>query len=254
MVDSDMEVAVCPIEKSLPHQIEPIQIPLNVTYEDDDFLVVNKPRGLLTHPAPNSDSPSLVHALLARGNALSRAAGAFRPGIVHRLDKDTTGLLAVAKHDTAHKHLAHQISEKTALRVYLAVVSGDPPRDRFDVDAPLGSDPRNRSLRTVRHDGKPALTHFRVLTSSGALRLLACRLSTGRTHQIRVHLAALGLPVVGDRLYGKQQDSVPLQLHAAVLHIDKPSSGERVRNYALPPDDFLMTTLADPALLEEWHL
>jgi len=253
VVEADMEVAVSEDATVREHHIEPIDLPLRVPYEDDDFLMVDKPRGILSHPAPNSDAVSLVHALLARGGSLSLTAGAFRPGIVHRLDKDTTGLLAVAKNDFAHVRLSDQIREKTALRVYLAVAEGEPPRERWDVEAPLGSNSANRSLRAVRHDGKPALTHFRLLNRSGSRNLLACRLSTGRTHQIRVHLAAIGLYVVGDRLYGPAASELhPLQLHAAMLHVDQPRTGERVRCCVPPPDDFLMQNLHDLEELENW--
>ncbi|MBV6459606.1 MAG: Ribosomal large subunit pseudouridine synthase D [Fimbriimonadaceae bacterium] len=253
LVDSDMEIAVLEATVERPKPVEPVSIPLQVPYEDDDLMIVDKPRGVLSHPAPNSDAVSLVHALLARGGSLSQVGGAFRPGIVHRLDKDTTGLLVVAKNDFAHTRLSEQIRTKSALRVYLAVAEGEPPRDRWDVDAPLASNPANRSLRAVRHDGKPSLTHFRVLERQGSWNLLACRLSTGRTHQIRVHLAAIGMFVVGDRLYGPAvSGEEPLQLHGALLHVDQPRTGERIKCQTSPPPDFLMQNFKDLAALENW--
>lgn len=219
--------------------IAPVAIPLNVLYEDEYLLVVDKPRGLATHPARSLKAPSLVNALLARGQPLSEGSGGFRPGIVHRLDKDTSGLIVVAKDDGSHHSLARQFERKTAERRYLAVLSGDLSRDRLLVDAPIGRDPRDRRKMAATSQGKPARTHFKRvrLTEKGVL--VGARLETGRTHQIRVHALLAGHGVVGDPLYGDRGGFVgPMQLHAAFLSFDHPQSGRRATFTAMPPPDF----------------
>jgi 23S rRNA pseudouridine1911/1915/1917 synthase len=236
-----MEVRVEPITDAPAHDLTPAPIPLDVRYEDEHLLAVNKPRGLATHPAPTLREPSLVNALLARGQELSSGSSPYRPGIVHRLDKDTTGLLVVAKSDAVHAALARQFERKTARRIYLAVVAGRLDQDRVVIDAPIGRDPRNRKRMAVLREGKPAVTHIRKLGALAEGTLLAAELETGRTHQVRVHLAFAKLPVLGDTLYAPRSDrSLPLQLHAALLEFDHPATGERLRVFAEPPEDFLL--------------
>ncbi len=240
-----MIVQVDTIGVSEPHDLSPANIPLEIVYEDEHLLVVNKPRGLATHPAASLKEPSLVNALLGRGGTLSEGSASYRPGIVHRLDKETTGLLVVAKTDQAHANLAKQIEGKSAERTYLAIVGGDvsphgTPGSDFTISAPIARDSRNRLKMTVDPKGKPAITHVRVVRKVDAGTLLECRLETGRTHQIRVHLRSMGLPVIGDTLYApKEFQTAPLQLHAYKLCFDHPVSAARIEVQADPPPDFL---------------
>ncbi|MBI1332782.1 MAG: RluA family pseudouridine synthase [Armatimonadetes bacterium] len=221
------------------HDLTPFAMEIEIVYEDDDMLIVNKPRGLAAHPAASLREPSLVNVLLARGGELSTIGGEFRPGIVHRLDKDTTGLMVVAKNDFAHAALAAMIEKKEAHRRYFAVVAGEVDRDVFTVDAPIARNPANRQQMTVDVHGKRAVTHVKKVARLVQGTLVACRLETGRTHQIRVHLRALGHPVLGDSLYAPKEQSVgPMQLHAAYLAVVQPRTGEPVAAYAMPPEDF----------------
>lgn len=223
-----------------PLSLEPVAVPLRVLWEDEHLLVVDKPRGLATHPAPSLREPTLVHALLARGQTLSEAAGAFRPGIVHRLDKPTTGCLLVAKNDFVHRRLQDQIQRRDAVRLYLAVVGKPPPREGLRIDAPIGRDRHHRVRMAINPAGRPATTLVRMLGRLDRGWLVLCRLLTGRTHQIRVHLAGVGLPVLGDELYAPRDwRDVPLQLHAWRLEFSHPVSGERIAVEAPLPDDFL---------------
>lgn len=236
-----------------PHDLTPADIPLEVLFEDEYMLVVNKPRGLVTHPGITVKSPSLVNALLARPHSLSGTAGDFRPGIVHRLDKETTGLLVVAKTDLAHVGLAKQIESKTAERRYFAVVQGSPDQDKFKIDAPIARDQKNRQRMAVNTHGRRAVTHVKLLSRLDSGCLLALRLETGRTHQIRVHLSAVGLPVLGDTTYGtKETRHHPLQLHAAFLALDHPITGERIACFVAPPEDFLGHEVCTRDRIETW--
>lgn len=237
MLASGSNVTLEEPSEATAHDLTPAAIPLDIVYEDDWMLVVNKPRGLATHPALSLKEPSLVNALLARNTPLSEAGGAFRPGIVHRLDKETTGLLVVAKTDAAHVVLARQIEARTAGRRYVAVVEGWFPQAAARIEAPLARSPKNRLLMTVEPAGKPAVTHIRRVGRVDAGCLLECRLETGRTHQIRVHLQAVGHPVVGDVLYGRGIG--PMQLHAWSLALEHPSTGERMTFTRSVPDDFV---------------
>lgn len=226
-------------EETPPHDLAPADIPLDVRFEDDSMLVVNKPRGLATHPAISLKEPTLVNALLWRSHSLSQGSAAYRPGIVHRLDKDTTGLIMIAKTDAAHAKLSRQIEEKTAQRIYVVVVRGEALEEAFTIDASIGRHPTNPTLMAVKKSGKLAKTHVRVLAHVGGDSVLGCKLETGRTHQIRVHLSACHLPVVGDKLYSPADIAEgAMQLHAALLSFDHPVSGERTTVYAEPPDDF----------------
>lgn len=244
-------VFVPEIGDSEPHDLSPADIPLEILFEDEDLLVVNKPRGLASHPAASLKEPSLVNALLARGQDLSQVAGAFRPGIVHRLDKETTGLMVVAKNDQAHVLLAKQIESKSAERRYFAVLAGEIIREKFAVDAPIARSKQNRQLMTVDPKGKRAVTHLRRVTRLAQGTLVAARLETGRTHQIRVHCRSIGHPVLGDSLYAPREWAVgDMQLHAAYLAFDHPRTGERVTTFAAPPEDFLGYEFAKREVIE----
>lgn len=217
-------------------------IPLDVVYEDDDLLVINKARGMVVHPAAGHWSGTLVNAVLGHvDDELEEVGGEMRPGIVHRLDKDTTGLLVVAKTPQAHHSLADQIRERTAKREYLALVHGAPPVDTGTVDAPIGRHPKDRKRMAVTlSHGRHAVTHFRVLERYSHYALLQCRLETGRTHQIRVHMAYIGHPVVGDPVYGTRKQHLGMTaqaLHARLLSFTHPRTGELLEFTAEPPAD-----------------
>jgi len=221
------------------HDLTPADIPLEILFEDEALLVVNKPRGLAAHPAASLKEPSLVNALLARNISLSQTAGSFRPGIVHRLDKETTGLMVVAKTDRAHVNLAKQMETKTAERRYFAVVAGDIEQDKFKVDGPIARDKHNRLLMTIDASGKHAVTYIKRIARLTQGVLVGARLETGRTHQIRVHLRAVGHPILGDKIYAPREYGWgPMQLHAAYLAFDHPYSGERIAVYAEPDSSF----------------
>jgi 23S rRNA pseudouridine1911/1915/1917 synthase len=236
-----------------PHALEAADIPLHIVFEDDSLLIVDKPRGLAVHPASSLKEPSLVNALLGRGGSLSTIGGDFRPGIVHRLDKDTTGLLAVAKTDSAHAALAGQFESKSAERRYFALVAGSFDKDRFIIEAPIGRDKRDRQRMAVDSKGKTARTEVHVIQRLEAGSLLAVRLTTGRTHQIRVHLRAIGHPVLGDAIYApREMHTLPLQLHASYLELNHPVSGERLEFYVDPPEDFIGKANCSREAVAEW--
>ncbi len=200
---------------------KPQEIPLNIVYEDDDLLVVNKPKGMVVHPAPGNADGTLVNALLAHcGDSLSGINGVIRPGIVHRIDKDTSGLLIVAKNDRAHTHLAAQIKEHSFTREYEAVVYGNVKEDEGIVDAPIGRHPTKRKQMAVTTKAsRNAVTHWRVVNRYGKFTHLALRLETGRTHQIRVHMSYIGHAVAGDSVYGPKK--VIERLGGQCLHAKK---------------------------------
>lgn len=193
-------------------------VPLDIVYEDDDLLVVNKPQGMVVHPAPGNYQGTLVNALLAHcGNSLSGINGVIRPGIVHRIDKDTSGLLMVAKNDAAHASLASQIQDHSFKREYFAIAHGRFKEESGTVNLPIGRHPRERKkMAVVFQNSKPAVTHYQVLEQFGQFAFLRLRLETGRTHQIRVHMAYLGHPLAGDPLYGPKNGVK--QLHGQCLH------------------------------------
>jgi 23S rRNA pseudouridine1911/1915/1917 synthase len=182
--------------------LTPVDMKLNIVYQDDDLVIINKPKNLVVHPSDSYDGNTLVHGLLHEITNLSAINGVIRPGIVHRLDKDTTGLLVVAKNDQAHKTLAADLSKHLIVRKYLALVYGHFKETEGIIDAPIGRHPKDRLKMAVVKDGKPAITHFKVLKSFQDYTLLECELKTGRTHQIRVHLQYIKHPVVGDKTYG----------------------------------------------------
>ena len=212
-------------------------IPLDIIYEDDDLLIINKESGMVVHPAPGHYSGTLVNALLYR---YSLSGGdSFRPGIVHRLDKDTSGLMIVAKNEWAHDKLSSMISKKEVERKYLAIVSGVIKHDTGTIDAPVGRDENNRQKMAVTdHNGKDAITHFKVLERFCNSTYIECKLDTGRTHQIRVHMAYLGTPILGDTLYGKESNLIARQaLHAYHLSFEHPITHEWIAIEAKLPED-----------------
>lgn len=218
-------------------------IPLDIVYEDEDVAVVNKPQGMVVHPSAGHTSGTLVNALMYHVKDLSSINGVVRPGIVHRIDKDTSGLLMIAKNDRAHQILADELKEQKSLRKYWAIVHGNLPNDRGMIEAPIGRSDKDRKKQAVTAKGKPAVTHFQVLERFGAYTLVELRLETGRTHQIRVHMAYIGHPVAGDPLYGprKTLKGSGQFLHARTLGFTHPSTGELLTFTAEPPAIFLET-------------
>ena len=222
----------------------PEAIPLRIAYEDEAMLIVDKPAGLVVHPSAGHASGTLVNALLgraqARGEPLGSIAGVARPGIVHRLDKDTSGLLLVAKTDAAQASLMRQFGERSIDKEYLALVRGEAPAPHGRIEAPVGRDPRDRQRMAVVAGGRDAVTEYRDLGSDGGYTLLALHPRTGRTHQIRAHLAYLGLPIAGDQRYGGGIGPGGLHrqfLHAASLTLDRPLDGARLRAWSELPAD-----------------
>jgi 23S rRNA pseudouridine1911/1915/1917 synthase len=219
-------------------------IPLRVAYEDADLLIVDKPAGLVVHPSAGHGTGTLVNALLGhvrvRGETLGGIAGVGRPGIVHRLDKETSGLLVVAKNDAAQASLMRQFSGRTVEKEYLALVRGDAPAPRGRVEAPIGRDPRDRQRMAVVAGGRESVTDYEAIGTGGGYTLLALQPRTGRTHQLRAHLAYLGLPIAGDLRYGGGEGPGGLRrqfLHAARLGIERPSDRATVRARSALPDD-----------------
>ncbi|WP_333880878.1 RluA family pseudouridine synthase [Lysinibacillus capsici] len=213
---------------------------LDIVYEDADVLVVNKPKGMVVHPAPGHMGGTLVNGLMYHCKDLSGINGVLRPGIVHRIDKDTSGLLMVAKNDTAHESLVNQLVNKTVTRKYIALVHGHIAHDKGTIDAPIGRDQKDRQKQAVVDNGKHAVTHFQVVERFGDYTLVECRLETGRTHQIRVHMNYIGFPLVGDPKYGPKKtiDFGGQVLHAATLGFDHPSSGEYLEFETPLPADY----------------
>ena len=223
--------------------VVPTQMDLDIVYEDDDLLVINKPKGLVVHPAAGHQEDTLVNGLLyAMGDSLSGINGVLRPGIVHRIDKDTSGLLAIAKNDLAHTVLASQLKDHTMARTYEAIVVGSPKEDSGTVDAPIGRHPTDRKKMCIAaRGGKDAVTHWEVVARYRGYTHVRCRLETGRTHQIRVHMASIGHPILGDTVYGRKKPELGQDsqcLHAGVLCFCHPRDGRMVIVSAELPEYF----------------
>ncbi|MBI2861533.1 MAG: RluA family pseudouridine synthase [Chloroflexi bacterium] len=221
-----------------PLTLQPETIPISVVYEDDDILVVNKPAGLVVHPAPGHPTHTLVNALLALG--VAPTGDPLRPGIVHRLDKDTSGLMVVAKHESAHANLAQQLQDRSMAKRYLLVVRGRFSTRRGVIEAPIGRDPRDRKAMAISFRGREARTRFQVLEELGEYTMVEATLETGRTHQLRVHFQSIGHPILGDRTYGVLDRTIPLGrqfVHSWRLGLTLPSTGEWREFEAELPDD-----------------
>lgn len=223
--------------------IQPENIPLDIVYEDEDVLVVNKPQGMVVHPSAGHSSGTLVNALLYHIKDLSSINGVIRPGIVHRIDKDTSGLLMVAKNDKAHLALAEQLKDKSSLRKYLALVHGEISHDKGEINAPIGRSKNDRKMQAVIEGGKPAVTHFEVVERFNDFTLVQLQLETGRTHQIRVHMKYIGFPVAGDPLYGprKTLKGNGQFLHAEMLGFKHPTTGQMMTFDVPLPETFEKT-------------
>ena len=234
------------IEIDLPEpeslEILPENIPLNIVYEDDDVIVIDKPQGMVVHPAAGNESGTLVNALLYHcGESLSAINGVIRPGIVHRIDKDTSGLLVAAKNNEAHLGLSEQLKDRKALRKYVALVNGNIKEDSGTVNKPIGRSPSDRKKMAVVPGGREAVTHYNVLESFGQYTLTECVLETGRTHQIRVHMASLGHSIAGDKTYGIKKEKFNLNgqlLHARSIGFVHPKTGELMEFSSPLPDYF----------------
>lgn len=228
-------------QNNIPLVAEAENIKLDIIYEDDDMAVINKQQGMVVHPAPGAYNHTLVNALLYYFEKISDGTSPIRPGIVHRIDKDTSGLLVVAKNNTAHENLAKQIGEHSAHRHYIALLEGNLKEDSGIVDKPIGRDKNDRKKMAVTDNGKRAITHFNVLERFVGYTLVEFVLETGRTHQIRVHSKFLGCPIVGDKTYGfaKQKFNLNGQLlHAYKLELNQPTTGERMSFVAPMPQYF----------------
>ena len=236
-----------------PYELTAQDIPLDVVYEDDDVIVVNKPRGMVVHPAPGHPDGTLVNALLWHcGDSLSGVGGERRPGIVHRIDMDTSGLIIAAKNDLAHQGLAAQLADHSMFRIYEAVVCGRLRADSGTVDAPIGRHPTDRKRMCIdRRGGRPAVTHWEVVARYRGYTHVRCRLETGRTHQIRVHMESIGHGVAGDLVYGRKAPDKGLSgqcLHARELEFTHPRSGDRIHLSCPLPDYFVqfLARLGEP--------
>ena len=239
--EGDLVTYDLPEPEVLEYEAE--DIPLDIVYEDDDVAVVNKPQGMVVHPSVGHTSGTLVNALMYHIHDFSGINGEIRPGIVHRIDKDTSGLLMIAKNDRAHQALAEELKDKKSLRKYLAIVHGNISNDRGVIEAPIGRSEKDRKKQAVTAKGKPAVTHFKVLERFGNYTLVELTLETGRTHQIRVHMAYIGHPVAGDPLYGprKTLKGNGQFLHAQTLGFTHPTTGESLRFSVEPPAIFQET-------------
>lgn len=240
----DIETFEIQIPEVQELEILPEDMPIDIIYEDKDVAVVNKPQGMVVHPSAGHPSHTLVNALLYHLKDLSSINGVIRPGIVHRIDKDTTGLLMIAKNDMSHESLAKQLKAKTSLRKYVALVHGVIPHDKGTINAPIGRSKQDRKKQAVVADGKDAVTHFTVLERFDQFTLIECKLETGRTHQIRVHMQYIGYPLAGDPIYGPK---ITLKangqfLHARDLGFEHPTTGEWLE-FTCPLPEIFSSTL-----------
>lgn len=235
------EMFVVDIPEPEPIEAVPENIPLDIIYEDDDVVVLNKARGMVVHPAPGNYTGTLVNALLYHCSNLSGINSAIRPGIVHRLDKDTSGIMIVAKNDAAHISLSQQIQSKTAVRTYLAVVRGNIKTDSGTIETQIARDKTDRKkMAVVKEGGRDAITDYEVLERFGKYTLVRCKLRTGRTHQIRVHMEYLGFPLVGDPKYSPMKTPFGIKgqaLHSHTLEFTHPRTGKRMKFEAPLPED-----------------
>lgn len=235
------EMFVVDVPEPEPIEAVPENIPLDIIYEDDDVVVLNKARGMVVHPAPGNYTGTLVNALLYHCSNLSGINSAIRPGIVHRLDKDTSGIMIVAKNDAAHISLSQQIQSKTAVRTYLAVVRGNIKTDSGTIETQIARDKTDRKkMAVVKEGGRDAITDYEVLERFGKYTLVRCKLRTGRTHQIRVHMEYLGYPLVGDPKYSPMKTPFGIRgqaLHSHTLEFTHPRTGERMKFEAPLPED-----------------
>lgn len=235
------EMFVVDIPEPEPIEAVPENIPLDVIYEDDDVVVLNKARGMVVHPAPGNYTGTMVNALLYHCSNLSGINSAIRPGIVHRLDKDTSGIMIVAKNDAAHISLSQQIQSKTAVRTYIAVVRGNIKTDSGTIETQIARDKTDRKkMAVVKEGGRDAITDYEVLERFGKYTLVRCKLRTGRTHQIRVHMEYLGYPLVGDPKYSPMKTPFGIKgqaLHSHTLEFTHPRTGERMKFEAPLPED-----------------
>ncbi len=234
------DTVIVRVEDATPIDMEPVDMALDIVHEDADILVVNKPSGLIVHPAETVREPTLVHGLLAAIDDLGQIGDTTRPGIVHRIDKDTSGLLVVAKHEAALKTLQKALQARQIAREYLALVEGVISHNKGKIDAPIGRDPHNRKRMTVIAGGRDSVTHFEVVERFAKHTLIRCTLDTGRTHQIRVHLRYIDHPVVGDPTYGRRHTDTThgQHLHAATLSLPHPTTGEALTFSAPLPNPF----------------
>lgn len=234
------------IEINIPEaketSIKAENIPVEVVYEDNDIIVVNKPKGMVVHPANGNPDGTLVNAIMAMcKGSLSGIGGEIRPGIVHRLDKDTSGLLIVAKNDLAHINMSNQIKDRQVKKIYIALVKGNINEDEATINMPIGRSTKDRKKMAVRKDGKEAVTHFKVLKRYKDYTLLKVKIDTGRTHQIRVHMAEIGHPIVGDMVYSKGKNEFGVEgqmLHAQSLDFKHPITGKEMHLEAKLPEYF----------------
>lgn len=239
LVQENDEIIVA-MENPLEGKIEKRNINIDIVYEDSDVIVVNKESGMVVHPANGHFDDTLVNALMYHCTDLSTINGEIRPGIVHRIDKDTSGLLVACKNDYAHNHIAKQLKEKSSTRIYLAIVYGNFDHNFGKINAPIARDPYDRKKMAVVEGGKEAVTHFKVLERYGDFSLLELKLETGRTHQIRVHMNYIGHPVLGDPLYGKKKNVTEFGqfLHAYTLGFVHPTKNEFMEFKSEPPKEF----------------
>ena len=231
LVKNDDKIVLSFSKDVLDTKAKPEDIPLEIIYEDDDFAIINKPQGMVVHPAPGAYNHTLVNALLFHFETLSNSSDQVRPGIVHRIDKDTSGLLVVAKNDRAHASLATQIAEHTCFRHYFALLEGNLKQDEGTIETFISRDKKDRKLMAVSDCGKKAITHYKVLERFSGYCLVEFKLETGRTHQIRVHSKHLGHPIVGDKSYGIRSQKFNLEgqlLHAKRLELTHPTTGKRM--------------------------